>query len=59
MKNDLICKLNDQIAKIDPVTIREHLAKGDLDDWIYEWRIETAGISFGLFVDIKQRENKC
>lgn len=49
MKSELITKLNIQISLIDPETIRQHEQYGDLDDWIAEWRTETAAVSFGLY----------
>lgn len=52
MKTDLISRLNKQISQIDTASIRAHIDKGDLDDWIEDWRIETAAVSFGLFSNI-------
>jgi len=50
--DDLISRLNICISKIDSDNIQEHIDKGDLDDWIQEWRIEAASLSFGLFSQI-------
>ena len=49
MKSELITKLNIQISLINPETIRQHEATGDMDDWIAEWRTETAAVSYGLY----------
>ena len=49
MKSDLVSKLNTQISMIDPTSINAHIENGDLDEWIEEWRKETASVSFGLF----------
>ena len=49
MKSELITKLNTEISAIDPDTIRQHEASGDLDEWIYDWRVEIAATSFALF----------
>lgn len=55
MKTDLlISRLNKQISQIDTTSIRAHIDKGDLDDWIEDWRIETAAVSFGLFLKIRE-----
>ena len=58
MKTDLISRLNKQISQIDTASIRAHIDKGDLDDWIQEWRIEAASLSFELFsqIDCLKRE---
>ena len=54
MTIDLISKLNTQIAKMDASVIEAHMAKGDLDEWVEDWRIEMASISLGLFALIYQ-----
>ena len=56
--DDLISRLNICISKIDSDNIQDHIDKGDLDDWIQEWRIEAASLSFGLFsrIDCLKRE---
>ena len=58
MTNDLISRLNICISEIDSDSIQKHINKGDLDDWIQEWRIEAASLSFGLFsqIDCLKRE---
>ena len=53
MMSDCISDLNEQIAKINTQNIEDHIAKGDLDMWLNEWRAKTAGIGFSLFVLIK------
>ena len=49
MKSELITKLNTEISVINPETIRQHEATGDLDEWITDWRMEIAATSFALF----------
>ena len=51
MESNLISDLNTQIAMITPESIQTHLDKGDLADWLSEWRAKTAGIGFELFVE--------
>lgn len=50
MESNLISDLNTQIAMITPESIQTHLDKGDLADWLSEWRGKSAGISFELFM---------
>lgn len=50
MKSELITKLNTEISVISPETIRQHEASGDLDEWIYDWRMEIAATSCGLYL---------
>jgi hypothetical protein len=57
MIDDLITKLNNQISMIETRTIKEHLDKGDLEEWLYNWRIEVSAISFGLFYE-RSKNNK-
>ena len=49
MIDDPIGRLNSCISVIDSNIIQKHIDKGDLDDWIGEWRIEATSLSFGLF----------
>lgn len=49
MTDDLISRLNEQIAKIDTASINAHIEQGDLDNWVEEWRLETASVSLCLF----------
>ena len=58
MTDYLISRLNTCISEIDSDSIQKHINKGDLDDWIQEWRIEAASLSFGLFsqIDCLKRE---
>ena len=58
MTNDLITKLNIQISLIDPKTLEARRLNGDLEEWIQEWRTETAAICFGLFTVINVLERK-
>ena len=50
MKSELISKLNRQISAINDVSIKAHMDQGDLEEWLDEWRIETAAVSFGIYV---------
>ena len=54
--DDLITKLNNQIAEIDTDNIEAHIKNGDLDSWLVGWRIEIAAISFALFVMMESRK---
>ena len=52
MKSELISKLNTQIAMIDTNAINDHIEQGDLEEWLWDWRIEMGALSFALFMRI-------
>ena len=51
---DLITKLNGQIAMMDPNIIKMHYADKNLDKWLKGWKMETAAVSFGLAYQIAE-----
>lgn len=52
MKSELITRLNTQLAMIDTDAIKAHTEKGDLEAWIWDWRVEMAALSFALYLKI-------
>ena len=48
--DELITRLNNLIADVNPEEIMGHVENGTLDDWIQAWRMEAASCSFGLYV---------
>lgn len=53
---DLISRLNIQIAKVDASEIEDHIKKGDFKRWSQLWKIETAGVCFALYEKLYELE---
>ena len=52
MNDKLIAELNSKIAEIDGNEIRKHIDQGNLDEWLWDWRVEIASVSFGLYSEL-------
>ena len=56
-KRNFISELNEQIAQINAKAIQKHIEANDLEEWLDDWKVKTAAISFGLFYEKRKIKN--
>ena len=54
--DDLIKRLNDQIAKIDVDEINEQIKNNKLERWLQLWKLQTGAVCFGLYEHMHELE---